>query len=72
MPRAAGCAPLATVTLSLSTVTNNEATYATSTGGGIFNFGRTILIDGSIVSGNTAGGGMDDIRPGHRHVRCEL
>ena len=52
------------ITLSLSTVTNNEASHATSTGGGIWNDDDTILIDGSIVSGNTAGGGMNNINPG--------
>ena len=54
------------VTLSLSTVTNNQATSATSTGGGIWNDDDdgSILIDGSIVAGNTAGGGMNDINPG--------
>ena len=50
---------------SQSTVTNNEVTDATSTGGGIWSDTLDmILIDDSIVSGNTAGGGMDDIRPG--------
>ena len=44
------------VTLSQSTVTNNEAT---STGGGIWNSNDTILFDGSIVAGNTAGGGNE-------------
>ena len=52
------------VTLSQSTVTNNRATDAGSTGGGIWNENGAILIDGSIVAGNTAGGGMNDIDPG--------
>ena len=52
------------VTLTNSTVTNNEATHATATGGGISNRDGTIIIDGSIVAGNTAGGGSPDIDPG--------
>ncbi|QDT00818.1 choice-of-anchor Q domain-containing protein [Adhaeretor mobilis] len=52
------------ITLSQSTVTDNEAIGTTATGGGIRNFNGTIIIDGSIVAGNTAGGGMDDIHPG--------
>lgn len=48
-----------------STVTDNHADHATATGGGIWiGSDGSIAISGSIVAGNTAGGGMIDINPG--------
>jgi parallel beta-helix repeat protein len=52
------------VTLTQSTVTDNHADHATATGGGIWIYDDSIAITGSIVAGNTAGGGMSDINPG--------
>ncbi len=51
------------VTLTSSTLTDNHVNHATASGGGIFN-SDTITLNNSIVAGNTAGGGMNDIRPG--------
>jgi hypothetical protein len=52
------------VTLTQSTVTDNHAIFANATGGGIWAYYSPIAITGSIVAGNTAGGGMPDIDPG--------
>ena len=52
------------VTLTSSTVTDNQAFSSSTTGGGIWNYNDTITLNNSIVAGNTAGGGMNDIRPG--------
>jgi len=49
------------VTLTQSTVTDN---HANSTGGGIWNDNDPVDISGSIVAGNTVGGGNPDLRPG--------
>jgi len=52
------------VTLSHSTVANNRATDRNATGGGIWNDNNPIVFTNSIVAGNTAAGGMNDIDPG--------
>ncbi len=54
-----------TVTLTRSTVTTNQATHLSSGGGGIWSSSTgTTVINHSIISGNSAGGGIsDDIRP---------
>jgi hypothetical protein len=53
------------VTLAQSTVTNNQATHASSTGGGIHQYNApsnsALSISGSILVGNTAGGGAADL-----------
>ena len=53
------------VTLTQSTVTDNHATHATAMGGGVFQFNtgsnHPFSISGSIVAGNTAGGGGADL-----------
>jgi len=59
-----GIVSTGTVKLMHSTVTDNHANYANATGGGIWNSNDSIVITNSIVAGNTAGGGMDDIEPG--------
>jgi hypothetical protein len=58
---------LGAVTLTQSTVTDNHALYSNSTGGGVFQFNtgsnHPFSISGSIVAGNTAGGGGADLVP---------
>lgn len=48
-----------------STVTDNHAVHATSLGGGVFqldqSYDHALAISGSIVAGNTAGGGGNDL-----------
>jgi predicted outer membrane repeat protein len=55
------------VTLAQSTVTENQATHATATSGGVFQYdtvsNHPLSISGSIVAGNTAGGGGADLAP---------
>lgn len=60
--RGGGIFSFQTVTLNHSTVTNNRTDQAS--GGGIWNDNDPIVIGHSIVAGNTAGGGMNDIDPG--------
>jgi len=57
----AGIFSAGNITFAYSTVTDN---HATATGGGIWNATDPIVITNSIVAGNTATGGMNDIRPG--------
>ena len=45
-----------------STVTDNHANYTNATGGGIWAINDPVTISGSIVAGNTAGGGSPDLR----------
>lgn len=52
------------VTLQHSTITDNHANHANAFGGGVWNDNDSIVIDHSIVAGNTDGGGLGDIRPG--------
>ena len=52
------------MTLVQSTVTANHADHPTATAGGIWNGYPPIEISGSIVAGNTAGGGIPDLLPG--------
>jgi predicted outer membrane repeat protein len=49
------------LTFTRSTVTDNHAHSSTATGGGIWNYDDPIVISGSIIAGNTAGGGNPDI-----------
>jgi len=57
----------ATVTVTQSTITDNHTLDASAQGGGVFqsdtSFFHTFSISGSIVAGNTAGGGGDDLVP---------
>lgn len=52
------------VTLTQSTITGNEVRYSDAIGGGIRSSIDPIDITGSILAGNTAAGGMNDISPG--------
>lgn len=50
--------------VTFSTVTDNHTSDPTATGGGVFSADSGLHLDSSIVSGNTAGGGGNDVSPG--------
>jgi hypothetical protein len=52
------------VTLMNSTIFDNHANGTGTIGGGIWNLDDPVVVSHSIVAGNTASGGMDDIAPG--------
>ena len=59
-----GIAASGDVTITQSTITNNQTSFSTTTGGGIsVTNGDPITIIGSILTGNTAVGGMPDLMP---------
>ena len=62
--RGGGMITFGDTTLVSSTVTDNHAYASNAYGGGIWNNNDPVTITNSIVAGNTAGGGMNDIRPG--------
>ena len=55
---------IGSITVDHSTITENHAIHPTAPAGGIWNNNDPIEIRNTILAGNTAGAGFDDIRPG--------
>ncbi len=53
-----------TITVTRSTIVDNWAQGASATGGGLQTVTKDVLVSGSIIANNLAGGGNADIQPG--------